>query len=127
MIETTVGRVIFNQMLPKGMLFYNIPMRSSELARVISDCYQTLGRRATIELLDDMNRLGFRNATSSGLSFATDDLITPGQQIEDHRRGGERGPQEEQALSARHHHRHGAATTRCSTPGPTPARSSPRR
>ncbi len=77
LIETTVGRVIFNQMLPRGMLFYNIPLRSSELARVISDCYQTLGRRATIELLDDMNRLGFRNATSSGLSFATDDLITP--------------------------------------------------
>jgi DNA-directed RNA polymerase subunit beta' len=76
-IETTVGRVIFNQMLPRGMLFYNYPMRSAELARVISDCYQTLGRRATIELLDDMNRLGFRNATSSGLSFATDDLITP--------------------------------------------------
>jgi DNA-directed RNA polymerase subunit beta' len=76
-IETTVGRVIFNQMLPRGMLFYNYPMRSAELARVISDCYQALGRRATIELLDDMNRLGFRNATSSGLSFATDDLITP--------------------------------------------------
>jgi DNA-directed RNA polymerase subunit beta' len=77
LIETTAGRVIFNQMLPNGMLFYNFPMRSAELARVISDCYQSLGRRATIELLDDMNRLGFRNATSSGLSFATDDLITP--------------------------------------------------
>ncbi|MDZ4819736.1 MAG: DNA-directed RNA polymerase subunit beta' [Planctomycetota bacterium] len=77
LIDTTVGRVIFNSMLPEGMLFYNIPMRSSELARVISDCYQTLGRRATIELLDDMNRLGFRSSTLSGLSFATDDLITP--------------------------------------------------
>ena len=43
-IETTVGRVLFNSVLPEGMLFYNIPMRSSELARVISDCYQALGR-----------------------------------------------------------------------------------
>jgi DNA-directed RNA polymerase subunit beta' len=76
-IETTVGRVLFNSILPDGMLFYNIPMRSSELARVISDCYQTLGRRRTIDLLDDMNRIGFRWATRSGLSFATDDLITP--------------------------------------------------
>ncbi len=76
-IETTVGRVLFNMTLPDGMLFYNIPMRSSELARVISDCYQTLGRGATIDLLDDMNRLGFRSSTRSGLSFATDDLITP--------------------------------------------------
>jgi DNA-directed RNA polymerase subunit beta' len=77
LIDTTVGRVIFNSVLPDGMLFYNIPMRSSELAKVISDCYQTLGRRRTIDLLDDMNRLGFRNSTRSGLSFATDDLITP--------------------------------------------------
>ena len=76
-IETTVGRVLFNSILPGGMLFYNIPMRSSELARVISDCYQTLGRRWTIDLLDDMNRVGFSWSTRSGLSFATDDLITP--------------------------------------------------
>jgi len=76
-IETTVGRVLFNSALPEGMLFYNIPMRSSELARVISDCYQALGRRKTIDLLDDMNRVGFGWSTKSGLSFATDDLITP--------------------------------------------------
>jgi DNA-directed RNA polymerase subunit beta' len=77
LIETTVGRVIFNMTLSDRMPFYNIPMRSSELAKVISDCYQILGRRATIDLLDDMNRLGFRSSTYSGLSFATDDLITP--------------------------------------------------
>ncbi|MEI6255276.1 MAG: DNA-directed RNA polymerase subunit beta' [Planctomycetota bacterium] len=76
-IETTVGRALFNSVLPDGMLFYNIPMRSSELARVISDCYQALGRRKTIDLLDDMNRFGFSWSTRSGLSFATDDLITP--------------------------------------------------
>jgi DNA-directed RNA polymerase subunit beta' len=76
-IDTTVGRVMFNMVLPKGMPFYNAPLRSSQLARVISDCYQFLGRSKTIELLDDMNQLGFREATRSGLSFATDDLITP--------------------------------------------------
>ena len=77
MLTTTVGRVIFNGMLPSGMPFYNFPMRSGKLASVISDCYQILGRRATIDLLDDMNQLGFRESTRSGLSFATDDLITP--------------------------------------------------
>ncbi|HVA48969.1 MAG TPA: DNA-directed RNA polymerase subunit beta' [Pirellulales bacterium] len=77
MIETTVGRVLFNDALPEGMPFYNIPMKSSELAKVISDCYAILGRRATIDLLDSMNRTGFRESTRSGLSFATDDLITP--------------------------------------------------
>jgi DNA-directed RNA polymerase subunit beta' len=47
------------------------------LAGVISDCYEILGRSKTIDLLDEMNRLGFRQSTLSGLSFATDDLITP--------------------------------------------------
>ncbi len=59
------------------MQFYNHPLRSSDLAKVISDCYQQLGRRATIGLLDDLNMLGFRESTRSGLSFGTDDLITP--------------------------------------------------
>ena len=76
-VETTCGRIMFNMMLPDGMDFYNIPLRSSELSMVISDCYQVLGRRATIQLLDDMNQLGFRESTRSGLSFATDDLVTP--------------------------------------------------
>ena len=90
--------------LPDGMPYYNIPMRSSELAKVISDCYQILGRRATIDLLDDMNRMGFRQSTRSGLSFATDDLITPPSKsriIGD----AEKSVLKIQALSARHHHR----------------------
>ncbi len=76
-IDTTVGRVIFNMVLPPGMPFYNTALRSSQLAKVISDCYRLCGRSRTIGLLDDMNQVGFREATRSGLSFATDDLITP--------------------------------------------------
>ena len=76
-IETTYGRVLFNMMLPNGLDFYNHAMKGSDLAAVISDCYQKLGRRATINLLDDMNQLGFRESTRSGLSFGTDDLVTP--------------------------------------------------
>ena len=76
-IETSYGRVMFNMMLPEGMDFYNYTLKSGDLAVVISDAYQTLGRRETIDLLDDMNQLGFRESTRSGLSFATDDLVTP--------------------------------------------------
>ncbi|MBR5626109.1 MAG: DNA-directed RNA polymerase subunit beta' [Thermoguttaceae bacterium] len=75
--ETTPGRIIFNEILSEGMPFYNIPLQSKELATVISDCHHYLGRRATIELLDNMMRIGFMESTKSGLSFATDDLITP--------------------------------------------------
>ncbi len=76
-VETTYGRIMFNMILPQQMDFYNYPMKGGDLATVISDCYQSLGRRATIKLLDDMNQLGFRESTRSGLSFATDDLVTP--------------------------------------------------
>ena len=76
-VETSYGRVMFNLMLPKGMDFYNYPLRSGDLSVVISDCYQTLGRRETIDLLDEMNQLGFHESFRSGLSFATDDLVTP--------------------------------------------------
>src|SRR6202011_5083684 len=47
------------------------------LSRIIADCYQHLGRRETIDLLDRMKELGFRESPRSGLSFATDDLKTP--------------------------------------------------
>ncbi|MDO4583183.1 MAG: DNA-directed RNA polymerase subunit beta' [Planctomycetia bacterium] len=77
LLKTTVGRVLFNDNLPKGMPFYNELMTSRMLGRVISDCYELLGTRQTIDLLDDMNQMGFRQSTRSGLSFATDDLITP--------------------------------------------------
>ncbi|MGE3775705.1 MAG: DNA-directed RNA polymerase subunit beta' [Pirellulaceae bacterium] len=76
-VETSYGRILFNAILPKGMDFYNQPLRSGDLAAVISDCYQVLGRKATIDLLDDMMRIGFRESTRSGLSFGTDDLVTP--------------------------------------------------
>ncbi|MHB8864862.1 MAG: DNA-directed RNA polymerase subunit beta' [Pirellulaceae bacterium] len=76
-IVTSYGRILFNLMLPRGMDFYNMELRSADLATVISDCYRVLGRSATIDLLDDMNQLGFRESTRSGLSFATDDLVTP--------------------------------------------------
>ncbi len=81
-VKTTPGRVIFNQILSDGMPFYNLPQTSKQLAVVISDCHELLGRRATIDLLDRMMRLGFEESTKSGLSFATDDLITPPQKRE---------------------------------------------
>src|SRR4029450_1407313 len=80
-IQTTYGRLLFNAILPKGMDYYNKGMKSGDLASCISDCYHLLGRDATIELLDAMMQLGFREATRSGLSFATDDLVTPATKV----------------------------------------------
>ncbi len=76
-ITTTVGRVVFNDILHPRMPFYNLTLGQKQLQSIIADCYQILGRRETIALLDRMKDLGFRESTRSGLSFATDDLKTP--------------------------------------------------
>ncbi|NMD36627.1 MAG: DNA-directed RNA polymerase subunit beta' [Planctomycetes bacterium] len=75
--ETTVGRVHFNDILPRGMPFYNLTMDKGNLSRVIHECYQIMGRKATLALLDDMKALGFSMATRAGVSFANDDLKFP--------------------------------------------------
>ncbi|MFN9881448.1 MAG: DNA-directed RNA polymerase subunit beta', partial [Planctomycetota bacterium] len=71
---------------------------------MISDCYHVLGRRATIKLLDDMNQLGFRESTRSGLSFATDDLVTPDTKTQFI------GEAEKEVLKLRKHFERGAIT-----------------
>ena len=75
--ETTVGRIYFNDVLPTGMDFYYMDMSKGNLNQVIHDCYQLLGRKSTLALLDDLKELGFKSATIAGLSFSKDDLREP--------------------------------------------------
>ncbi|HMP03073.1 MAG TPA: DNA-directed RNA polymerase subunit beta' [Gemmatales bacterium] len=77
LVTTTVGRLLFNEILRPKMPFYDLALGSKYLSRIIADCYEILGRRETIDLLDRLKETGFREATRSGLSFATDDLRTP--------------------------------------------------
>ena len=72
--ETTVGRVMFNDILPEGMPFYNFPLDGGGLNRIIHDCYDRLGRQKTVGMLDRIKEIGFRAATESGVSFAMTDL-----------------------------------------------------
>jgi DNA-directed RNA polymerase subunit beta' len=76
-LETTVGRAIFNDILPAGMPFYNYQLDKKGIAGLISDCHRLLGRDATLQLLDDLKDLGFKSATRAGLSFAKDDMRIP--------------------------------------------------
>lgn len=77
LIETTVGRCLFNDILPAGMPFYNMLITSKASARIIADCHKILGRAKTIELLDNIKDLGFKQATLSGVSFSVSDLVIP--------------------------------------------------
>ena len=77
LIETTVGRLIFNDILPPAMPFYNYALSQKGIARVISDCYAICGRSVTIDLLDKVKELGFKRATLAGLSFGVVDVKIP--------------------------------------------------
>ncbi|MHC4254218.1 MAG: DNA-directed RNA polymerase subunit beta', partial [Planctomycetota bacterium] len=76
-IKTTVGRCIFNDNLPSKVPFYNTLMNQKMLGRVISDCNELAGSAETIDLLDSIKDLGFRQATLAGLSFGIKDLKIP--------------------------------------------------
>jgi DNA-directed RNA polymerase subunit beta' len=75
--STTVGRVLFNDILPDGMPFYDLTLTDKHLSRIISDCFGQAGRDATVAFLDRLKALGFREATRSGLSISVDDLTPP--------------------------------------------------
>jgi len=76
-VETTVGRVLFSDILDSGMPFYNCALGKKGAARVIDDCFAYCGRAATINLLDKMKEFGFRNSTLGGLSISITDMRIP--------------------------------------------------
>jgi len=77
MIETTAGRVLFNQIWPQGMGFYNKTAGKKQLSEIILRAYQVGGREATVESLDKLKELGFAEATRAGISIGIDDMIIP--------------------------------------------------
>lgn len=76
-IETTVGRCVFNDILALKMPFYNMTMVQKRLSRVISDCFEIAGSADTVDLLDRIKDLGFKYATLAGLSFGLTDMKIP--------------------------------------------------
>ncbi|MBN2563834.1 MAG: DNA-directed RNA polymerase subunit beta' [Phycisphaerae bacterium] len=76
-IVTTVGRLIFNSILPERMPFHNYPLSQKGAARVIADCYESRGRGVTIGFLDRIKELGFKRSTLAGLSFGLTDMRIP--------------------------------------------------
>jgi len=77
MIETTVGRVLFNQILPEQLRFVNHVMDKGKLNDLVAEAYRLLGAEKTADLVDQIKEIGFRYATQSGLTIAIDDIIVP--------------------------------------------------
>lgn len=77
LIETTVGRVIFNQYVPAEVGFVNSLLTKKNLREIIGDIITITNVPKTAKFLDDIKTLGFRTAFQGGLSFNINDLIIP--------------------------------------------------
>ena len=76
-IETTVGRVFFSEIWPEEMGFFNRNAGKKELGDLIWRCYKICGHDKTVAMLDKLKELGFREATTAGVSIGIDDMIIP--------------------------------------------------
>ncbi len=73
-LKTSIGRIIFNEVLPDEISFKNEVMDKGALKDLTSECYRILGNRETAQVLDRIKTLGFHYATVSGITIAINDI-----------------------------------------------------
>ncbi|WP_185864906.1 DNA-directed RNA polymerase subunit beta' [Blattabacterium cuenoti] len=81
LIETTVGRVLFNQVVPKKVGFINESLTKKSLREIIGKILHLTNIPITSKFLDDIKELGFYNSFKGGLSFGLGDIIIPDNKI----------------------------------------------
>jgi DNA-directed RNA polymerase subunit beta' len=81
-IRTTVGRCIFNNILPDELRFVNETLEKSKLQDLVALCYRRMGPEMTTEVTDQIKNLGFKYATLSGTTIAISDLNIPEEKYE---------------------------------------------
>ncbi|GAC1516193.1 MAG: DNA-directed RNA polymerase subunit beta' [Gemmatimonadaceae bacterium] len=77
--KTTVGRVLFNAIVPPELGFKNVEMKKKALSELVFESYRHAGLSKTVEFLDRLKEFGFRNATRGGVSIGIEDLEIPGE------------------------------------------------
>lgn len=76
-LETTVGRVLFNAIIPKEIAFQNREMKKKALGELVFEAYRKSGLQGTVPFLDRLKEFGFRYATRGGVSIGIEDLHIP--------------------------------------------------
>src|SRR5437762_630500 len=76
-INTTVGRTILNDHLPKEMPFINGLLKKKGIGQLVNYTYLRFGLEITVKMLDEVKETGFRYATRAGLSIGIDDMVIP--------------------------------------------------
>jgi DNA-directed RNA polymerase subunit beta' len=75
--ETTIGRILFNEIVPDELGFINEVLRKSYLRKLIGLSFRKVGLHRTAEFLDNLKDIGFRYATKGGLSVNMSDILIP--------------------------------------------------
>lgn len=81
-VETTVGRLIFNEVLPPVIGFINRTVDKGDIKKITSDVHRHLGNRRTAEFVDRLKKMGYNYATMAGVSIAVDDVVVPEAKID---------------------------------------------
>lgn len=78
-VETTVGRALLSEILPKGLAFENInkALKKKEISKLINTSFRKCGLKDTVVFADKLLQNGFRLATRAGISIAVDDMLVP--------------------------------------------------
>ncbi len=76
-VRTTVGRIIFNQIVPDRLRFKNVNMKRTELRKLVDECYRILGPEETANVVDGVKAVGFQYATRGGMTIAVSDIVIP--------------------------------------------------
>ena len=79
LVETTVGRALLSEIMPKGLSYdvINQPMNKRAISAAINACYRSLGIKDTVVFADHLMYTGFNFATRGGVSFGIDDMVIP--------------------------------------------------
>jgi DNA-directed RNA polymerase subunit beta' len=77
LIETTVGRVIFNNTMPNDYRFINEQLSKKKLSKIVAELVNTYGVEQSADILDKIKKVGFEYATKSGITWSMDDLSVP--------------------------------------------------
>ncbi|MGH3714525.1 MAG: DNA-directed RNA polymerase subunit beta', partial [Micromonosporaceae bacterium] len=77
LLDTTLGRVLFNEALPEGYHFINYEVRKSQLSAIVNDLAERFGGGSLAATLDALKEAGFHWATWSGLTIAVEDVVHP--------------------------------------------------
>ncbi len=77
LVETTIGRLVFNQAFPDDQEYVNRPLVKGDIAKLVDQCVHKYDRAQVEQILDNLKNMGFHYATRAGVTLGVEDVTTP--------------------------------------------------